>query len=563
MRLRIFRDEPALLAAATQAAALPPSSACPALVAVAARSRRPPAFLRALADLQSSARMADVLALPALRAPAVLECERFFRFASARDPAHRYAFTARVPLAVARYEDLQLLFLLRAAQSAQPDAEILAVVDDDAFAAVLAAMFSNAAAAPAAAQTGLRATGRRLRTLLRAARARTPQGSADVVLVTIGAPSAQGVDTYFGALPSALAAHANVRTVYLTPGRALALRNDATVHPVEAFLQPASDWNAGLEGDPASPTSADADWQPAADWLAAEETAAGDPAMHALYRRAFERMFAVLKPHTVIYPLERRTWERHLVLAARAAGVRCCVGFQHSSITPRHLALKADAALDAANELPDRVMTCGEVTAEWLQREGGALGAHVTAGAAVRATRLDLPPPGPGVLVAISSSRAEAWALINATASAARTVGVPFIIRSHPTIPVHDLFLACEWPGNVELSRGRTLAEDLARVGAVVYSSSTVALEGMRYDRLPVYLDIGDVPSGDPLLGGEGFKRSAGDAGELAAQLQALFALPPAQREHEATLARDYARRYLPEPTPAALEAMAADMLAC
>jgi len=557
MRLRIFRDEPAFLAAATGAAALPPSSAGPALVAVAARSRRPPAFLRALADLQSGARVTDLLALPALRVPAVAECSHFFRFAAARDPAHRYAFSARVPLAVTRYEDLQLLFLLRAAQAAQPDAEILAFADDDAFAVVLDAMFSGAVAAPAPPRPGLRAGGRRLRTLLRAARARTPQGAADVVLVTIGAPSAQGVDTYFGALPATLAARAKVHTVYLTPGRVLALQNDATVHPVEAFLRPLQDWDATLPGEPRPPAAADAHWLPAAEWLAAEESAAGEPAMHALYQRAFERMFAALKPQTVIYPLERRTWERHLVRAARAAGVRCCVGFQHSSITPRHLALKADAALDPADELPDRVVTCGTLTADWLRREGGALGAHVTAGAAVRAMPLDLPPPGPGVLVAISSSRAEAWALINATAAAARAVNAPFIIRSHPTIPVDDLFAACDHPANVELSRGKTLAEDLSRVGAVVYSSSTVALEGMRYDRLPVYLDIGDVPAGDPLLGGEGFKRSANDAATLTAQLQALFALPPAQREREAALARDYANRYLPEPTPAALSAMA------
>ena len=317
MRLRIFRDEPAFLAAAAQAAALPPSPTGTALLAVAARSRRPPAFLRALADLQSE-RVVDLLALPALRAPAVVECERFFRFAAARDPAHRYAFTARVPLAVARYEDLQLLFLLRAAQAAQPDAEVLAVVEDDAFAAVLEAMFSGATATPALRRPGLRAGGRRLRTLLRAIRARAPQGPADIVLVTIGAPSAQGVDTYFGALPAALAARAKVRTVVLTPGRALTLRNDAAVHPVEAFLRPLEDWDATLPGNPREPAPEDAHWLPAALWLTAEESAAGEPAMHALYQRAFERLFATLKPRTVVFPLERRTWERHLVRAARA-----------------------------------------------------------------------------------------------------------------------------------------------------------------------------------------------------------------------------------------------------
>ena len=54
----------------------------------------------------------------------------------------------------------------------------------------------------------------------------------------------------------------------------------------------------------------------------------------------FDRVFQVIKPNVLLYPFESRSWEKLLLIAASNAEIKNRVGYQHSSITPRHLALK-------------------------------------------------------------------------------------------------------------------------------------------------------------------------------------------------------------------------------
>src|SRR6185295_3656047 len=102
-----------------------------------------------------------------------------------------------------------------------------------------------------------------------------------------------------------------------------------------------------------------------------------------------------------------------------------------------------------------------------------------------------------------------------------------FIVRTHPTIPVADLFALFRWPETVELSAGRTLAQDLSLATMVAYSSSTVALEGMLHGRLPIFIDTGETPSGDPIAGEHAFKFRARDGASLARQIDRISELAP------------------------------------
>ena len=115
----------------------------------------------------------------------------------------------------------------------------------------------------------------------------------------------------------------------------------------------------------------------------------------------------------------------------------------------------------------------------------------------------------------------------------------------------------------MKLSRGRTLADDFAATAVTVYSSSTVALEGMLYGRLPIYVDIGDVPSGDPIAGEHAFVERVGSGEELAAALERLRARAPQALEALRAEARAYAERYLVAPTPQNVERMAEHVYAC
>jgi hypothetical protein len=94
-------------------------------------------------------------------------------------------------------------------------------------------------------------------------------------------------------------------------------------------------------------------------------------------------------------------------------------------------------------------------------------------------------------------------------------------------------------------------------VTLVAYSSSTVALEGMLYGRLPIFVDIGDVPDGDPIAGEHPFKFQAADGAALAGEITRIEQLGAEDLRNLRHGARSFAESYLRAPTTAAVEDLA------
>ncbi len=131
---------------------------------------------------------------------------------------------------------------------------------------------------------------------------------------------------------------------------------------------------------------------------------------------------------------------------------------------------------------------------------------------------------------------------------------MPVIIRSHPTIPIKDLFSSFDWPNNIYLSEGNTLIEDLVSVSLVAYSFSTVSLEGMLYGRLPVFIDIGDIPDGDPILGKCPVKYTVNKENNLADIINDYKLLDSKSCNEKSGLAISYASNYLQKVDGSKLE---------
>ena len=564
MQVRLLSTEGAFLDSLSQTAN--------AVFAVCSRCRTPASVLSRIGVVRETRDHRELLGIPELRSEAELESDRFFRAAAENDPEGRFAYTARVPLAVPEYEDLQIVFLLLALARSEPAAKVLVLAPDAGIYRLLAALFLHEHAARPKRWPGITAWLRFARSALRAAAAPKVVSNPRVVIFTLGAASAEGrPDIYFGRFAERLGRLAPVVTVFLAAGGRVRFPRHTRAFPVESFV---SSWDllhtaldavarAVTRRKPALGIS-DPAHALLADYLCGCEIARGEPMMLELCRRAFSRMLRQLQPQTVMFPLECRTWEKHLVAACRTQGVRCSIGYQHSSITPRHLAFRLERDPAGGRDLPDRVVTCGEVTAKWLAGRLPGLAQRITAGVALRS--LDGRPSDaahPAVLVTLSSTRAEAWALMQATAFAARRLPLPFIIRRHPTIAVDDLFDQIRWEGRVELSNGRTLLEDIGRVSFIVYSSSTVALEGMRYGRIPIFFDIGDVPSGDPVEPGVACRFSAASVQELVAVIERLAAMPPDEMEQLRSAARSFGSSYLRVPDEAGISEMARVVLSC
>lgn len=395
----------------------------------------------------------------------------------------------------------------------------------------------------------LRGVARAARTLLRTLLARAPASSCEFLVFTLAGRASDARDAYFGPLSEALGAE-RTTTVFLAAGHGARAASNARRAPLEAYARLPDIFAAWSEARAARlhGTPTDRDHAALAQDLVRLERDSGEAFMRAFMARAFRRMVLAARPRVVLFPFENRAWEKALILAAREAGVRKVVGYQHSSITPRHLAFEIPAG--TTQPLPDQVVTVGEVTAGWLRDRAPVLADRIGAGASLRRVSAQIPLPGShGLLVAISSSAEEALALMTMVHAAAPQVRMPVVFRSHPTIPAEDLFARFDWPGHVRLSRGTSLEADLADASIVGYASSTVALEGMLQGRLPLFLDIGDIPEADPLIGDCPAKSRAEDAASLATVLADLSAWEGARLDARRAEARDYAERYLREPT--------------
>ena len=505
--------------------------------------------------------------LPELRGTAEGLLREFFDVASRSDPQWRYAFSSRVPLAIPDYPDIALIFLLRALNAPHEPTDVHVLAADE-WQAQLALFVAHGGAQPVFAAGGVRGPARAARSLARRVCAPQRPRSCDVVLFTLGDNVAMGApDAYFGDLAGAIGRSCSVITVFAASGKRLRFSTLARALPLEAFLHFTDVLRAWTASKPREQQDNDARATPVAAlmaYLRAREHVSGEVVMQRVMAEAFERMFARLRPKAVVYPFENRSWEKNLLSAARRHGVARCVGYQHSSLTPRHLAFSAAAGLSGRDDLPDTILTCGEITADRIRKEVPQARTLVTVGAALRARRLPVAPaPKWAVLAPVSSSRAEAWEMLVALQQLAARSDTPIRVRTHPTIPIDDLYEQFRWPAHVQLSRGRSLAEDFEEAALVVYSSSTVALEGMLYGRLPIYLEIGDVPSGNPIDGEHEFAFRAANVEELIELVAQIRGYSQERLEMLRGKARAYAERYLVEPTPANVERMAQLIARC
>lgn len=290
-----------------------------------------------------------------------------------------------------------------------------------------------------------------------------------------------------------------------------------------------------------------------------EEVYSGEVFTLSIQRLAYRRAIDLLKPCRVIVPYEGRAWENILQKLSNNAGIKT-IGYQHSSLTKRHLAILGDGTNPRGGYDPDLIICCGEITAQRIISVKPNLKPRIRFGAALRSTRVSVEPMGRAILLALSSTRYEALAMFRMFSEACRLgLKVPIIIRPHPTIPVTELFNLFEWPPSVMISRGRSLNEDIADSWCVAYSSSTVVLEGMLLARIPLFVDIGDVLSGDPLDDLLPCRLEVENPSNLLQVVESTLhdTVRCASIGEEA---RNYAKRYLLDPTPERISLMTSSL---
>ncbi|MDP1674347.1 MAG: hypothetical protein Q8L65_14715, partial [Burkholderiales bacterium] len=233
-----------------------------------------------------------------------------------------------------------------------------------------------------------------------------------------------------------------------------------------------------------------------------------------LVHHATAAMVRTLSPSRVIYPYENKSLEKALLLGARAAGGVRLVGYQHTSITPRHIGLRFEAGETATTPLPDRIVTVGSITRDYLEESGNYPAGRLVAGCALRqAWTAPLPSRPlaaghPRILLALSSSIRELVSAVEFMREVkTRLPGVEIGVRPHLNFPLTILSPELrDWVRTHATDfSGSLLQDNLAWADVTAYVSSTVALESLMLGRPVIYLAI-DPDTPDPLLGNPRFR---------------------------------------------------------
>jgi hypothetical protein len=222
--------------------------------------------------------------------------------------------------------------------------------------------------------------------------------------------------------------------------------------------------------------------------------------------RAARNMASSGNFQTIIYPFENKSLEKALLLGLNSQ-VKT-IGYQHSSISPRHYTFKLQGKEPLITPMPDKVITVGEVTHQWLMSIGNFPAHKIQAGFSLRHNleskfdKKSFEAKKTKLLFAFSSCYSE---ISNAIAFLKPIVKQhPEIVlrfRNHINFPFNQLGQNDQnWINqNVEKGPRKTLLEDIEWSDVVVYISSTVALEALFCGAPVILLNISLLNS-DPLL---------------------------------------------------------------
>lgn len=410
--------------------------------------------------------------------------------------------------------------------------------------------------------------------------ARSPRHHRNIVLFTyLDGEFGGGADRYFGDLPDLVRQHepaagiAYVAYVYTPYRRRL---RDISPQPATPYL-PLFQYLSFGELLRALGLSIAATFPPgthAADGI--EAAAMDDLLTEALIedvsRRGYlhnmlvysgiMRMVRCLSPDTLIYPYENKSLEKTLLLGARAASQNTrLIGYQHTSVTPRHIGLRFEPEEAGITPLPDRIVTVGSITRDYLEQTGNYPGGMLVAGCALRQKWEDPLPPQtpdrgrPRILLALSSSIGELVSAVDFMRRVkAQLPELELGVRPHLNFPLTSLpteLLSWVRSQAADLS-GTALRDNLAWADVTAYISSTVALESLMLGRPVIYLAI-DPSNPDPLLGKARLRWTAGNIDEFLTALSAMAVMDEVQMNAERNAALDYVRNYLSPKSPQAI----------
>ena len=267
--------------------------------------------------------------------------------------------------------------------------------------------------------------------------------------------------------------------------------------------------------------------------------------------RASKRLKNIPELETIIYPFENKPLEK-LINIGLGDKIKT-VGYQHSSLTPRHFSFIMNDDELKITPLPHKVITLGDITKKWLIKKCNFPSNKVIKGVALRQGKINtiikktFSSKNAKLLFVFSSSNYEIIKTIEILKNISVKYNFNYRFRFHINFPLERLGMKYQrWiNSNINSLEKSTLNDDLKWTDITVYISSTVALESLFCGIPVIRLDI-DKFNSDPLLNESiPFKWTANSASDLINSICEISYLSDKERNERSTKGQNFASSYM------------------
>ena len=267
--------------------------------------------------------------------------------------------------------------------------------------------------------------------------------------------------------------------------------------------------------------------------------------------RASKRLRNTPELETIIYPFENKSLEK-LINIGLSDKIKT-VGYQHSSLTPRHFSFVMNDDEINITPLPHKVITLGEITKRWLIKKCNFPSNKVIKGVALRQSKINpifkktFSSKKAKLLFVFSSSTYEITKSIEVLKNISIKYNFKYRFRFHINFPIERLSMKHQrWiKSNTNVAEKNTLIEDLKWTDITIYISSTVALESLFCGIPVIRLDI-DKYNSDPLLNEKiPFKWNANSARDLINSIYEISYLSDKERNERSLKGQNFASSYM------------------
>lgn len=264
----------------------------------------------------------------------------------------------------------------------------------------------------------------------------------------------------------------------------------------------------------------------------------------------------------ISYPFENRSWEKMVLLAAREIPRNIkLIGYQHASLTPKHINFILEKEEADAFPFPDEIITMGYFTRNMMIDLFNFPKDKVKVGCALRRTlpQIDIPrSKSPEkidrILIALASSIDEYVGVLRFLDLAfSKSQPYRLAIRPHPAIDFKRA-LTIYRPQNIKYELDNFALFDSLKISDIVgYASSTVSMEAISLGIPVIYIDLNGFLCPDPMFNASYLKWSCKDPKQLSRLIENISKIDKASFLNMQKEARKFADSYFVTTTESAM----------